>query len=174
MGEPDGKGALLLGACWHRAIAGWGARFTLTLGLAIPTISRFFVPPPHPSTPAVATVRKVSKIVVLVTAAVLMVGGLSLVAIYKAAQQVPQFYREAIALDPLEQQTARDEFVAQVTALASDLHRSGHWQSLFSAEQINAWLALELTANYPDLLRGGLHDPRVSIHAVKKEKRRSL
>lgn len=88
-----------------------------------------------------------------------------MLSVYEASQHVPEFYREAISLDPDDQQPARDEFVAQVAALASDLHRSGHWQSLFTADQINAWLALELATNYPELLRGGLHDPRISIRA---------
>ena len=66
---------------------------------------------------------------------------------------------------PQEQQEARDQFVVQATALASDLHRPGHWQSLFTADQINAWLALELATNYPDLLpdelqRSASFDPR--------------
>ncbi len=89
--------------------------------------------------------------------------GLSAYWLYHASRQVPHFYQEEIARDPSEQETPRDEFVAQATALASDLHRSGHWQILFTAEQINAWLALELSQNYPAILPSNLHDPRIEI-----------
>ena len=82
---------------------------------------------------------------------------------YEASQQVPEFYREAIAVEPVGQQPARDAFVAQATALASDLHRAGHWQTLFTADQINAWLALELEPHYPDLLPAERRDPRIMI-----------
>ena len=89
--------------------------------------------------------------------------GLTAYCLYYALRQVPHFYQEEIARDPSEQQTPRDEFVAQATALASDLYRSGHWQILFTAEQINAWLALELSQHYPGILPGELHDPRIEI-----------
>jgi hypothetical protein len=100
--------------------------------------------------------------------AVLAVAGCLIVGVttywlFRASQQVPNFYRDAVARDPQRQQAARDEFVAETTALASDLHRTGQWQHVFTVEQINAWLALELAANYPDLLAGGWHDPRIAI-----------
>lgn len=107
--------------------------------------------------------RRILKIVAIFSAVVLLTLGVSVFSIYEASQLVPEFYHEAISRDPAEQHDARDQFVAQATALASDLHRPGRWQSLFTADQINAWLALELAANYPDLLPGELRDPRVSI-----------
>ncbi|MBI3837106.1 MAG: hypothetical protein HY288_04125 [Planctomycetia bacterium] len=107
--------------------------------------------------------RKLLKIAGIVAAVAVIVAGVSLFSVYEASQQVPEFYREAISRDPDDQQQARDEFVAHAAALASDLHRAGRWQSLFTVEQINAWLALELAKNYPDLMHGELHDPRIVI-----------
>ncbi|HEV3136314.1 MAG TPA: hypothetical protein VGZ26_00395 [Pirellulales bacterium] len=107
--------------------------------------------------------RKLLKIAAIVAAAVLIVAGVSLFSVYEASRQVPEFYRHAIASDPAGQQKARDEFVASATALASDLHHGGRWQSLFTADQINAWLALELAKNYPELMPGDLRDPRIVI-----------
>jgi hypothetical protein len=107
--------------------------------------------------------RKASKIVAILAAVGVLTFGVSLFSIYEASRLVPEFYHEAISRDPIEQQEARDQFVVQATALASDLHRSGHWQSLFTADQINAWLALELATHYPDLLPDELRDPRISI-----------
>jgi hypothetical protein len=108
-------------------------------------------------------VRKVSKIVAVLAGVITIVTGVSLFSIYKASQHVPEFYREALGVDSEIQEPARDEFVAQATALASDLHRRGQWQTVFTADQINAWLALELATNYPDLLPTDLQDPRISI-----------
>jgi hypothetical protein len=103
------------------------------------------------------------KITSIVTAVVLAFGGVAAYSAYKASQRVPEFYREAISVAPQDQHPARDAFVAQATALAGDLHGEGRWQSLFTVEQINGWLALELAENYPDLMPGELHDPRISI-----------
>lgn len=109
--------------------------------------------------------RRFLKISSIVAAVAIVLGGVALLAVYKASQRVPEFYREAIAVAPQEQQPARDEFVAQATALASDLNDEGCWHSLFTVEQINAWLALELVEHYPDLMPVELHEPRVSIRA---------
>lgn len=107
--------------------------------------------------------RRTVKITSIAAVVVLAVGGVALYAVYKASQRVPEFYHAAISVQPKDQTDARDAFVAQATALASDLNRDGHWQSLFTAEQINAWLALELATHYPDILAGELHDPRISL-----------
>jgi hypothetical protein len=45
------------------------------------------------------------------------------------------------------------------------LSGEGHWHSLFTAEQINAWLAIELVKHYPELLPPELREPRITIHA---------
>lgn len=106
------------------------------------------------------------KVILIATVVIAMVAvALSLVSLYHASRQVPVFYIEAIAQDAGEQEEARDEFVASVAGLASDLHRRGKWQALFTEKQINAWLALELVGNDPNLLPSELADPRVSIRA---------
>ena len=107
--------------------------------------------------------NKMLKIVAVLAAIVLVVFGVTAFSLYEASQQVPAFYRDAVSQDPDEQQEARDQFIAETTSLASDVHRARPWQHLFTAEQINAWLALELATNYPDLLLGELRDPRIEI-----------
>lgn len=107
--------------------------------------------------------RRSLLIVAVLATLVVVVLGVSMFSLYEATQRVPAFYHQAISRPPAAQQAARDAFVAQAAALASDLDRSGPWQSLFTAEQINAWLALELARHYPGLLVDDLHDPRVVI-----------
>ncbi len=45
----------------------------------------------------------------------------------------------------------------------NDLQRRGQWQENIEAKTINAWLAVELPRNHPDLLPSGMRDPRVHI-----------
>ena len=108
--------------------------------------------------------RKSLKIGAVIAAASVVAIVATLFSLFEASQQVPDFYRAAVSSSPEEQQEARDEFVAETTALASDLHRTGRWQHVFTTEQVNAWLALELAENYPELLAGEWHDPRIEIN----------
>ncbi|MGD9722129.1 MAG: hypothetical protein AB7O59_12195 [Pirellulales bacterium] len=91
------------------------------------------------------------------------IGGISVYWAFEASQQVPAFYRQAVARDTQLQTTARDQFVAEATALASNTHRPGRWQHVFTADQINAWLALELANHYPGMLAPEWRDPRIDI-----------
>jgi hypothetical protein len=82
---------------------------------------------------------------------------------YWAARQVPEFYEEALKLEPEVQQAASDQLLENATALASNARRDGHWQAVFTEEQINGWLAVDLARNYPELLPTGVKDPRVML-----------
>ncbi len=85
------------------------------------------------------------------------------VVLYRAAKHVPDFYRQALQADPVLQQIASDKMVRQVAGLASDVNKSGRWQAIFTEEEINGWLAVDLVKSYSDLLPGAVSDPRVSI-----------
>lgn len=108
--------------------------------------------------------RKLALVALLLCVVGLLAGGV-LAWAYHAARSVPKFYEQALAQPAQGQDDRRDAFVARVTALASDLNRPGRWQTLFSVDEINSWLALELKNSYPDLLPQELIDPRVSISA---------
>jgi hypothetical protein len=82
---------------------------------------------------------------------------------YWAATRVPSFYVEALRREPHAQQDASDKLLETATALASNVRKEGRWQALFTAEQINGWLALDLARNFPDTLPPGVVDPRVDI-----------
>ncbi len=94
--------------------------------------------------------------------ATLAVGGV-LVWGYWAATRVPPFYKEALKLHPEAQQVASDKLLETATALASNVRKEGRWQALFTAEQINGWMAVDLARNFPDALPPGVVDPRVDI-----------
>jgi hypothetical protein len=52
-----------------------------------------------------------------------------------------------------------------MTALASSVNkRKAGWKAVFTQEQINGWLAVDMVRNHPDLLPPAMRDPRVVIH----------
>jgi len=94
---------------------------------------------------------------------VLLIGGAALW-FYVALHHIPRFYEEAGKLDSTARQNGSDEMLRRTAELASDTNRRGHWQEVFTAEQINGWLAVDLVENHPTLLPAELSDPRVAIH----------
>ena len=83
--------------------------------------------------------------------------------VYWASQRVPEFYSQAVQLDPVEAKAASDELLAGATALASEARKEGQWSALFTSEQINGWLAVDLPQNFPEVLPPEVIDPRVEI-----------
>jgi hypothetical protein len=83
---------------------------------------------------------------------------------YQAAQHVRPFYEQALQIEPDALKRGSRELESRATALLNDARQVGQWHAIFSAEQINGWLALQL-----DEYRGGdelpdrIRDPRVAI-----------
>jgi hypothetical protein len=96
-------------------------------------------------------------------------GGLSLalvvvvLSLYWASQQAPEFYQESLKAEPARQAKASDEMLQQTTALVSDVKKEGQWHTLFTADQINGWLAVDLPRNHPGAMPSVIRDPRVQI-----------
>ena len=109
--------------------------------------------------------RKPVRIGLIVAAGVAAVAGVLLLIAWRAYRHVPEFYDEAIAIDPGEQRQASREMSSRVTMLYSDAQRRGDWQALFTTEQINGWLAVDLKEKHADLLPDTIRDPRVAIGA---------
>ena len=93
-------------------------------------------------------------------AMVLLILGLAAIG-YWAVQREPAFYRQALAHEPARLEEASDELLQHTTALVSDARQAGEWQALFTAEQVNGWLAVDLPQNHPDVLPREIIDPRV-------------
>jgi hypothetical protein len=94
----------------------------------------------------------------VVTACVLAILG----GIYFAARHVRPFYEQALGLEPEVLERGSRELESRATALYSDARQGGKWHALFSAEQINGWLATQLVEHqvaFPSKIR----DPRVAI-----------
>jgi len=102
------------------------------------------------------------KLAVLAVVLLLVVVGL-LGSGYVATKHVPQFYRDALQVDPGVQQQRSDEMLERATALRNDLRQDGQWKAIFTAEQINGWLAVDMVENHPDFLPPEVSQPRVAV-----------
>lgn len=85
------------------------------------------------------------------------------VAVYCALRHVPEFYREALESPAAGQKICSDRMLQHCSALASDVRKSGRWHAVFTAGEINGWLAVDLLQNYPGALPPEFRDPRVRI-----------
>jgi hypothetical protein len=91
--------------------------------------------------------------------------------LYRAGQHIPEFYREALAADPEKERTASHKIEQRAAALASNAQKEGDWHEVFTAEQINGWLAvklkpwleLELGKSSAEDTLAQIADPRVAI-----------
>ncbi len=81
----------------------------------------------------------------------------------RALRGEPEFYQQAVARDVVLAEQSSDEFLQQAAGVASDVRRMGHWDAVFTADQINGWLAVDMHRNHPGLLPESLSDPRISI-----------
>ena len=98
----------------------------------------------------------VGVVAVAVTAAALLLG------MYRASQQVPEFYQRALAHGAAEQDCS-ERFERQALALHNQVRRSGQWEARFTEEEINAWLAATVPEKFPQALSSGVSEPRVAI-----------
>src|SRR5687767_4636804 len=104
---------------------------------------------------------------VALAAAVLLLGlaGIVLVAVVRAARQMPAFYVAALAQPAPAQKAAGQRFEQQALTLHNGLREAGLQSVRFTEDEINGWLAAELPAKFPQALPRGIADPRVAIQA---------
>jgi len=106
------------------------------------------------------------KIYGLVALAIVGVATLATVALL-STRHIPDFYAEAITAEPEEERQANDELLQRATTLNNNVRKPGRWQALFTAEQINGWLSVDLAENHPELLAEGFSEPRIQIRKGK-------
>lgn len=91
-----------------------------------------------------------------------VIAGLFLFGAWRATQQEPEFYQQALVMEPEIQIEASRELETKVTELQKEVRRPGEWQAEFTEQQVNAWLAQELPKK-SNLLPVGASDPRVHL-----------
>jgi hypothetical protein len=113
--------------------------------------------------PGGKSARGILRILVFVAGAAVVLVAAVLVALYRGTQQVPEFYRQALAADPQRQAESSREMLEQASELVSNAQQEGHWEALFTDEQINGWMAVDLVKNHADALPPEVQEPRLSI-----------
>jgi len=83
--------------------------------------------------------------------------------LYSASRHEPQFYQQALRIEPELQREAGDELEQNVLELHSAAQAEGRWEAVFTEAQINGWLAADLPEKFPHMLPAGTDQPRVSI-----------
>ncbi len=106
---------------------------------------------------------KVLRLSLIAFAPLLLLAGGVPFALYRTAQQVPSFYADEMAIAPATQEKDSDRMLEQATTFYSDWQHPCHWQQIFEAKMINAWLAVDLPRNFSNSLPPGISDPRVRI-----------
>ena len=107
--------------------------------------------------------RKYLRIVMMVGFVLTVFGGGVALFVCRAAQHEPEFYRQAMKVEPELQAEAGYELEQSVLELSNETREPGHWQATFSDEQINGWLAVDLPAKFANVLPLGVASPRVAI-----------
>jgi hypothetical protein len=104
------------------------------------------------------------RIAAIVALALVGVVAAALGGAYVALQQVRPFYEQALAIDPVTLKQGSRELESRASALYSDSRKPGQWRAVFTAEQINGWMATQLTqGGGAHTLPKGVDLPRVAI-----------
>ncbi len=107
--------------------------------------------------------RRLVRIVLVAAIVAIAAVTLLLVGAYQAAKQEPKFYQQALRRQPQQQKQAGDELEQRVLELHNEARQDGRWQAVFTAEQLNGWLAADLPEKFPKALPRGVSEPRVAI-----------
>jgi hypothetical protein len=108
-------------------------------------------------------VRKYFRTLLLVAFILAVAAGVAGYSIYQAAQLEPAFYRSAMQAPTQQQAEAGFELEQNLLELRNDARTPGHWEAVFTDEQINGWLAVDFPEKFPGTLPHGVENPRVEI-----------
>ena len=103
--------------------------------------------------------RTIGKIV----AGLVLLGLCILLVLYRATRHVPDFYRQALIFSPEQKQDYGKQFRDQVLQLKATAAREEQFETTWSAEQINGWLATTVADHHAHQLPPNMHDLRVAL-----------
>ena len=68
---------------------------------------------------------------------------------YRASQWVPPFYQQTLVAERADLAAFGDDLERELLNLHSEINDDGHWEGVFSDEQINGWLAVDMLDKIP-------------------------
>jgi len=107
--------------------------------------------------------RKAFRIAAVTLLVLVALVGAGLFGVYQASRYVPKFYQTALQTDVHAQAEASEQLSSRVTMLYSDTRQQGNWSAVFTTEQINGWLAVDLEEKHRDAIPEEIRQPRVEI-----------
>jgi hypothetical protein len=82
--------------------------------------------------------------------------------LYLSAQRVPEFYKKSLGVDPEVQQVRNREMLHKVGDLNNAVQRVGEpWRAVFTAEDVNAYFAVELAKEGANFFPKEIIEPRL-------------
>ena len=100
-------------------------------------------------------------VIAAVVFAGLAAGGVYL--LLQMAQSEPDFYRQALKVDPKIQRKNGSEMETRLLNLRNSVLTSETWTASFSEPQINGWLAWDLKEKFPGLVPPEVTDPQIVV-----------
>lgn len=86
---------------------------------------------------------------------------------FVSTRQIPDFYRDLLAV-PLERsEVAGIGFERQLVELSNRIRLDDSWTAKLTQDQVNGWLASDLPEKFPNALPSTIKDPRISIEEKK-------
>lgn len=83
--------------------------------------------------------------------------------VYQSAQSIPDFYQESLNTRPRDLAESGARFEQRVLDLKSSAEEEGAWQIIFTEDQINGWLAVDMPRKFPKWQPKEIEQPRVAI-----------
>ncbi|MDR1480677.1 MAG: hypothetical protein LBJ00_17260 [Planctomycetaceae bacterium] len=116
------------------------------------------------------TFRQVLRLSIYIFLGLFLILFLVFYLLYLASQREPEFYREAKNVPIEVQQTRNTAVLDKIRVLNNDFqNRSKKWSGVFTADEINAYLAVEATKPGANLLPSDLAEPRIAFSAGSVE-----
>lgn len=106
------------------------------------------------------------KRIMLLLLVLALVGAGTLFWVYKSLTYVPPRYEKLVRAQTAEPARAAEEsdrMVRRSMDFINALNREGRWETVFTQDEINGWLAVDLPGKHADELPKGVSRPRVLI-----------
>lgn len=85
-------------------------------------------------------------------------------ALYLTAQRTPDFYRESLTIPQETQELRNREMLDKIRVLHNEVQEPEKtWSGSFTAEELNAYLAIEAVKQGANLIPGRIKEPRISF-----------
>ncbi|MDR2116962.1 MAG: hypothetical protein LBP87_11345 [Planctomycetaceae bacterium] len=116
------------------------------------------------STPPTMTRRKIFRLIAYILTGIFLIFLLILYSLYLSAQRLPDFYKKSLVVDPEIQQLRNKETLQKIGNLNNAIQKTGEpWQAVFTADDLNAYFAVELEKEGTNLFPKEIIEPRLTF-----------